>query len=572
MAGTPQQALLEAVRDLVEARARIQAVAAIIAAATRAEGQHGAIHNWQREMGALADALKQAEDLLLGEHTQISQLSALAQMAAELLNSLDFGETLARALDLVCALVSAERGFLFLEDAGSGALSVMAQGEPLRDLPDPEALHALAISRSILREVLASGASILADNAYKDPRFLEQASVVNFGLRSVICTPLTYRGERLGAVYVDNRLRAGIFSERERELVAAFADVAAVALANAYLYDEQAELLRETDTLRQNLADVFRDLPSGVVRVDAHGRVRSWNPAAASLLGRPAGEVLGQPLDEVLPALSAAIAALVQQAQIADAPRQITLEHTGPAGARQALQVAASPMPAGDAGGTVLVIEDVTATVLREATIDSIRRFLPAGLADEVQQYADLVQGGARREITCLFAALGDDPTYETTPAEQMAAATARISRASGIIHASGGIIDKIMGHEIMALWNSPLNPCADHAARALAAALALADRPGWAGSAGLHSGDATLGNVGSATRREFTAVGDTVNLARRLQQGARPGQILASAAAIAGAREHPNDAVAALVIGDGALVEVRGRSAPIVVHEVRHA
>ena len=45
----------------------------------------------------------------------------------------------------------------------------------------------------------------------------------------------------------------------------------------------------------------------------------------------------------------------------------------------------------------------------------------------------------------------------------------------------------------------------------------------------GLHSGVATLGNVGSSKRRNFTAIGDTINLAKRLQENARSGQIIVS-------------------------------------------
>jgi class 3 adenylate cyclase len=92
------------------------------------------------------------------------------------------------------------------------------------------------------------------------------------------------------------------------------------------------------------------------------------------------------------------------------------------------------------------------------------------------------------------------------------------------------------MGTEIMALFNSQLNPQANHAALAVEAALRIRDRFAELdgdGAAhfriGIHSGVATLGNVGSFSRRDFTAIGDAINLAKRLEENAAGGQIIIS-------------------------------------------
>jgi class 3 adenylate cyclase len=106
-------------------------------------------------------------------------------------------------------------------------------------------------------------------------------------------------------------------------------------------------------------------------------------------------------------------------------------------------------------------------------------------------------------------------------------------------VHQAGGIIDKYMGSEVMALFNTQLNPQRDHAQRAVETALILRSllldlyaqqgvaEPRW--RMGIHSGIATLGNVGGLQRRSFTALGDSINLAKRLQENAQVGQIILS-------------------------------------------
>jgi adenylate cyclase len=92
-----------------------------------------------------------------------------------------------------------------------------------------------------------------------------------------------------------------------------------------------------------------------------------------------------------------------------------------------------------------------------------------------------------------------------------------------------------------MALFNTRLNEQPDHALRALNAGLDMRDAYlqlyAWEGvqpaphyyRAGIHSGVATIGNVGSDTRRDFTALGDTINLAHRLLENAAGGEIILS-------------------------------------------
>ncbi len=88
----------------------------------------------------------------------------------------------------------------------------------------------------------------------------------------------------------------------------------------------------------------------------------------------------------------------------------------------------------------------------------------------------------------------------------------------------------------------------------------------------GIHTGVATLGNVGSPLRRAFTAIGDTVNLAKRLQESAAPGQIILSEDTYAACSNFLHDPVHRLLVIERGMVLVKGRSQPTRIFEVRRS
>ncbi len=159
-----------------------------------------------------------------------------------------------------------------------------------------------------------------------------------------------------------------------------------------------------------------------------------------------------------------------------------------------------------------------------------------------VEQLADnpaaLQLGGTTREISLLFADIrGFTSLSETLDPETLTQLINRfLSPMSDVILAERGTIDKFIGDCIMAFWNAPLDD-ADHARNALTAALKMrgalaglndalaaeaataARRPIRLGiGIGLHAGPACVGNMGTARRFDYSAIGDTVNLAARLE------------------------------------------------------
>jgi adenylate cyclase len=152
---------------------------------------------------------------------------------------------------------------------------------------------------------------------------------------------------------------------------------------------------------------------------------------------------------------------------------------------------------------------------------DLVRSLVASGIRAE--------PGGERREITVLFADLaGFTGLAEQLGDRVVPIVGAFLELASHAVEVEGGTVDKFIGDAVMAFWGAP-NPATDQALHACRAALQIeagmrdaAMRGLPLGSlrvrVGLHTGAAIVGNVGSARRLNYTALGDTVNLASRLE------------------------------------------------------
>jgi adenylate cyclase len=153
--------------------------------------------------------------------------------------------------------------------------------------------------------------------------------------------------------------------------------------------------------------------------------------------------------------------------------------------------------------------------------------------------------GGATIEVSVLFADLRGFTSFSerSAPTDVVALLNAYFGEAVPEILASGGTVVQFMGDALMAIFNAPVAQ-PDHPLRAARAALGMqrradalaAGHPEWPRfRVGIATGPALVGNVGSDEVRSFTAIGDTVNLAARLQAQAEIGRVVVSAATAAG-------------------------------------
>ena len=167
----------------------------------------------------------------------------------------------------------------------------------------------------------------------------------------------------------------------------------------------------------------------------------------------------------------------------------------------------------------------------REQAVQMFSRFVNPHVVKELIAHGGLNRAGESRQITVLFSDIRGFTTLSErhTPQEVVELLNRYFSLQVEVVFRHGGSLDKFIGDAIMAFWGAPLDD-PQHAQHAVAAALEMADvlqrfkqEIGEAGAdfdvgIGLHSGPAVVGLIGSEQRREYTAIGDTVNLASRIE------------------------------------------------------
>jgi serine phosphatase RsbU (regulator of sigma subunit) len=151
-------------------------------------------------------------------------------------------EILERIMDLADEAVKYERGVLMLLQGGELVKQVVR-------VPSDEVGEGMKISRTIANHVVSKQESILTSDAKKDPRFDIGHSVVLQRLRSVMCVPLWNNREVIGLLYVDNRHQAEMFTESDLSILTHLANVAAVKIENAQLFEHALA----AETMKQEL-------------------------------------------------------------------------------------------------------------------------------------------------------------------------------------------------------------------------------------------------------------------------------------------------------------------------------
>ncbi|MEZ4595586.1 MAG: adenylate/guanylate cyclase domain-containing protein [Chloroflexota bacterium] len=209
---------------------------------------------------------------------------------------------------------------------------------------------------------------------------------------------------------------------------------------------------------------------------------------------------------------------------------------------------------------------------LHKQVDDLLHRYLEPGVADSIIAEPSRGElGGEQLEVSVMFADLTGFTAFSdrVEPAAAMAMLNRAFAAAVPVVRAAGGTIVQFAGDAMMAIWNAPQRQ-PEHARLAARAAIALQratahlagdpDHPRF--RVGLNTGLALVGNIGTAELKDFTAIGDTTNLAARFQAFAAPGSV------VIGPRTHELIREVATV-RDLGLHELKGKGAPTRLYEL---
>jgi adenylate cyclase len=483
------------------------------------------------------------------ETDQADRIALLSRLGYELTRSPNLEVTLASVLERVLTLSGGERAaIMLLEPDGSLATRVV------RSIHGD--VQSFAPSLSVAERALTEQRPIQLANAMDDERFSTSESIVAMALRSVLCVPMIVHDQSIGALYIDSTSGTVSFSQTDLDLLVSFGGHAAAALQNARLHDELVARMRDVERERRNKDVLIRSLSSALVAIDSQGIVTEWNPRATEILGVDQQVALGSRLfDLVPPTIASWLRGLAAQAEAGTQTVLFSNEWRGELGSREQVVLAGRVGrirdPDAQISGYVFVLNDRTDVVLveearrreleeRERLRDLFSRYFAPSVVERLLHTPGAVElGGTRHNIAVLFADVRSFTTFseQNTPEEIVRVLNSYLELATTEIFGQLGTIDKFLGDGVMAIFGAPVD-LPDRELAAVRAAVAMSSRiaelRAETGSQvgfgiGVHTGEAIVGNIGTSRLMSYTAIGDAVNVAARLESEARTGEILIS-------------------------------------------
>jgi adenylate cyclase len=514
---------------------------------------------------------------------QRNELATLYDIAQVLNSTRGFDEVLYQVMDRVIEFVNAERGFIILTKAGTtDAELTIGRDKQARTISQQDA--SAEISWGTVRRVVTTHEPELTGNALDDKALNAQASIIAYGIRSIMCAPLMVRDKCIGAVYVDSRMSAGLFGPKQRDLLGAFCNQAAIAIDNARLFADLNKAIKQVQEDKQYMENIFGSIANGVITTDSNGIITTFNVAASLILNLQPEQVMNKHYRDafkILPKETGIIPLLDS------APRQhihgtivnraVECIIPGRGQVNLTLYVTALRDTQNEHIGMALVVDDRTELKRSEAKAKEIRKIFeryvhPSVVHQLMQDPMALNLGGETKEISVIFADIRGYTSLSEhlAPEEVMNLINRYLKIMCEAIWEEEGTLTAFQGDALMAIFNAPLEQ-KQHALRAVRAAWKMRqavqkyqqDHPQErqiAYGIGVNTGLATVGNLGSQNRlQNYTAIGDVVNVASRLQSNVQDNNILVNDPTFMQVYRHVR-------LGQAFQLSVKNKSAPLTV------
>jgi PAS domain S-box-containing protein len=417
-----------------------------------------------------------------------------------------------------------------------------------------------------------------------------QELLLDPGMQSGIALPISTPNARLG-ILILNSLNPNFYDRGRFDFLDSFAKLAGGMLHNSRMYLDLRDTLRRVEELERYQENIFSSMTNLLLTTDERGRIRYFN--------RAAGERLGLSESDIGKDLGKYFAQKIGRRILReiDGTHQNSREILGMEGiyrdAEREMDFSLNLSPLlgkrGGYEGITLLFTDQTQEkelqgkmqqVVEERRVikDMFARYLSTEVVSRLVESPDLVKpGGDKKVATIFFADIrgytsfseGREPEYIIEVLNEY------FSEAVEVVIRHKGYIDKFIGDCIMAAWGVPLQTEEEDALQAVSCALEIQElvrskkRSFFRGEAsnlkigiGMHTGPIVAGNLGSSRRMNYTVIGDTVNVAARLEGVAEADEVIITQHTYDYIRDH-------FKLEKRRPVRVKGKVQPIPIYRV---